>query len=147
MSNMSCLAEFFSCFRSRKGNRIRDSTKAKTLIYPSAFPPHSSDASLPPTGESNSHLPSLPQVPQQAHTVEKGIVYPPDARGSPARVDYFSDENYAILMNKGEESLAAGAALYSENFVASWPKFNTKIRETSESRYERIPYLFVSNSG
>jgi len=145
---MSCLADFFSCLRSRKGNRIRDSTRAKTLISPSAFPPHTSDASLPPpTGESNSHLPPLPQIPQQAHTVEKGIVYSPDAGGSPASIDYFSDENYAILMKKGEESLAAGAALYSENSVASWPKFDTKIRETSESRYEKIPYLFVSNSG
>ena len=144
---MSWLAEFFSCFRSRKGNRIRDSTRAKTLISPSAFPSHTSDASLPPTEELNSDLPPLPQVPQQAHTVDKGIVYTPDAEGSPATVDYFSDENYAILMKKGEESLAAGAALYSGNFGASWPKFNTKIRETSESRYERIPYLFVTNSG
>lgn len=74
--------------------------------------------------------------------MEKGIVYPPhvpDVGGGPASIDYFSDETYAILMKKREESLAASPALYSENCVASWPKFKPEIRESSESRYERIP--------
>jgi len=74
--------------------------------------------------------------------VKKEKVYPPhapDAGGGPARVDYFSDETYAMLMRGREESLPASAGLYSENCVASWPKSNPETRETSESRYERTP--------
>ncbi|KAG0639584.1 hypothetical protein HOY80DRAFT_1000883 [Tuber brumale] len=131
---MFCFAELFSCLRSRKGDGVRDSTGGKSLISPPAFLIHASNpSSFPAPGESNSRLLPLPQRPQPAYAVEKGIVYLPDPRGSPASVDYFSDETYAILMKKREESLAAGAASYSDGCAASCPKLDTEIRDVSDN--------------
>ncbi|KAG0136611.1 hypothetical protein HOY82DRAFT_589321 [Tuber indicum] len=120
------------------GNGVSDSTGVKSLISPPSFLVHTSNpSSFPAAGESNSHLLPLPQLPQQAYAVESGMVYPPDPRGSPASADYFSDEAYAILMKKREESLAAGTTLYNDDCTSSWRKLDTEIRDMSDSGIHR----------
>ncbi|RPB05074.1 hypothetical protein L873DRAFT_1785754 [Choiromyces venosus 120613-1] len=143
---MSCLAELFSCLRSRKDNGIDDSTGVKSLISPSAFLLHPSNASLlPAVGESSSHRlpapqrPQRPQRPEHAYIVEKGMVYPPDpgARDSSASVDYFSDHNYTTVIRKRKESLAADAALYSQKYMSSRPQLITENQDMSDNRDNR----------
>ncbi|PWW78961.1 hypothetical protein C7212DRAFT_361798 [Tuber magnatum] len=131
---MSCLDALFSCLRFRKRDGARDPSGVKTFTSSPTSPTHTSNASpFSTAGESNSHLSPLPQLPPRAYTVEKGIVYPPNPTVSAASVDYFPEETYAILLKKQEKSLAAGAALYSENYTASWPELNAGIRDMSES--------------